>query len=306
MSQTHRFSDFPLAFELGLTKVYRDELKQHPKHYYNWLAEYPAKHFFDTDWMNSGLGVMPSKAIGSQITVDKILNGPSKQHGMTPYAQALVIQYEVMRWDLYDVFKPVVRELPKSAVTRYNLVAYGFLLQAFTVVDSKYKTYQSEAACLTNHTRLDAGTWSNRLAADEGLSYEAIQSALIIMRKLVNERGLFVNMEPKMLETSVDQAWLAETYLQSTLRPGTADNDKNTLRGGLSHHCSPYLTQATYWFLFCRKGDPAHKVWMRLGDNPDLVKDQDTRTRDRIFTSYCSFEFATMNTPGMVGSTGGA
>lgn len=306
-STIHNFSEYAEAFELGLTEVYKDELKKLPKEYGTWLREKPAQHFFDTDWVVSGLGIMPKKEIGGEITTDKILKGPTKQHGMQPYALALIIQYEVVRWDLYDVFEPIVRELAKSAVDRYNLVAFKFLNEAFATTDPNYLTYQGEVPVTQTHTRLDGGTWSNRLANDEGISYLGMQEALILLRKLVNERGRFVKVTASKVIVPVDTEWIAETVINSALRPGTTDNDLNTLKGKYAVESSVYLdASTTFWFLKCEKGNLAFKVCMRLGDNPDIVRDNDPRTRNRFFSSYCSFEFATFDTRGIVGSTGGA
>ena len=306
-SQVHNFAEYAEAFELGLTEVYKDELKKLPKQYTDWLRETPANAFFDTDWVVSGLGVMPTKEIGAEITTDKIIKGPTKRHGMQPYALALIIQYEVIRWDLYDVFEPIVRELAKSAIDRYNLVAYKFLNEAFTTTDPNYQTYQLEVPVTQTHTRLDGGVWSNRLANDEGISYIGMQEALILLRKLVNERGRYVAVEPNTVLVPVDTEWIAETVINSSLRPGTTDNDKNTLHGKYGIHSSVYFNaQTSYWFLQCAKSNLAFKVAMRMGDNPDIIRDHDPRTRNRFFSSYCSFEFSTFDTRGIVGSTGGA
>lgn len=306
VSTIHNFAAYAEAFELGLTEVYKDELQKLPKEYTAWLREYPAQHFFDTDWVVSGLGVMPKKEIGESITTDKVIKGPTKRHGMQPYALALIIQYEVLRWDLYDVFEPIVRELAKSAVDRYNLVAYKFINEAFTTTDPNYLTYQGEVPVTATHKRLDGGTWSNQLPNNDALSYLGMQAALIVLRKLVNERGRFVAVTPERVIVPVETEWVAKTIIGSALRPGTSDNDLNTLEGKYDIHSSVYFSEnVAAWFLQCSKENRAFKVAMRLGDDPDIVRDNDPRTRNRFFSSYCSFEFATFDTRGIVGSTGG-
>lgn len=305
--QTHTVAGYPLAFELGLTKVYRDEVKRTGIEYRDWLVEKPAQHLFDTEWVVSGLGVMPEKAIGEDINVDKILNGPTKRHGMRFYGIALVIVWEAIRWDLYDIFDGLVRELAKTAVDRKNLVAYGFLDNAFNAsANTRYRTFQEQAACSTTHTRLDGGVWSNRLANDDALSYEGIQLMIILMRKTVNERGRYILLKPEWILTSVEQQWVADTIVKSTKRPNTANNDVNLLKDDWSVHTSVYFSQPTYWFAKTRKGDPAFSVCMRIGDQPDLVRDTLPANRNKIMSSCGSWEFATFDTRGIGGSTGGA
>ena len=297
----HTFAGFSNAFTLGLSKVHKDNVMKMPRDYKDWLREERAKHFYDTEWSVSGLGVMPTKEIGGSIDTDKIYSGPTKQYSLQPYALAVIIQYEAMRWDLYDVFKDLMKELAASAITRYNLVAYSALLNSFSSSDSTYLTYQSEVLFTDSHTRLDGGTWSN--AGTVGLSYLGFQEARIELRKTVNERGIFmVDVNPTKVITSPDQEWIAETVLQSTGRPGTADNDTNTLRNkGYSVKTSPYVTNASYWWLW----DKNVKMAMRLGDDPFLTEDWDIRSMDRIGTAYCSFALGIFDSKGCWGSSGG-
>lgn len=301
-ASVHQFNEFTEAFELGLTEVHKDELAKQPKMYGVWLREVPAEHFFDTDWVVSGLQVMPEKEIGSVVETDKIINGPTKKFDLQPYALGLVIQYEVYRWDLYSVFPDLTRELAKSATDRYNLVAYGALNNGFSTSDSTYQTFQSETIFNDSHTRLDGGTWDNRDTI--GLSYLGIQEGIINLRKLVNERGRFVRVTPKLVITSVEQDWMARTLVNSEYRPETANNDMSTIYGDFDVHSSPYITTAEHWFLWCDK--ERIKMYMRIGDKPDLIHDSDVRTRNRVSTSYCSFEMAVFDSRGTWGSTGGA
>lgn len=302
--QKHQFSEFTTALELGLTNAYRDTVKLQPKQYGMWLKEVPAQQWFDTDWMVSGLGVMPTKDIGGEIQTDKILQGPTKQFDLQSYALAITMDYELIRWDLYGIFPGLVRQLAKTATDQYNLVTYDLLNLAFTAATAEYQTYRSEVPVTTAHTRLDGGTWSNQLASNDGLSYEGIQKALTLLRKTVNERGRFEIINPRWLHTSVDQEWIGETLLNSTLRPMTTDNDMNTLMGKLRCIASVYFTATLAWFLQCPKGTDCFKVNLRVGDAPDLMRDYDPRTRNRIMTSACSFKLAVFDTRGLVGSTG--
>lgn len=298
----HTFAETSNAFVLGLSAVHHDNVKRMPRDYKTWLREARADHFYDTEWKHSGLGIMPEKEIGGVVETDKLYQGETKQFDLTPYALAVVIQYEAMRWDLYGVFKGLMKDLTKSAIDRYNVVAYSILLNGFSTADPAYTTYRGEALFTDAHTRLDGGTWSN--ASTVGLSYLGFQEARTELRKTVNERGLFMtDVNPTQVITSPDQEWIAETIIQSTLRPGTADNDANTLRSkGYKITISPYITNASYWFLWDKE---AVEISMRLGDDPFLVFDQDIRTLNRVGLAYCSFGIRVFDSKGAWASTGG-
>lgn len=298
----HRFSEYQEDFELGLTQVHEDELRLIPRTYTAWLQEKTAEHFYDTDWGVSGLGVMPEKGIGSPVETDKIYKADTKQYDLTPYALGLVIQYEVYRWDLYGIFPGLMKELAKSATDRYNLVAYAILNNSFSTSDTTYQTFQGEVLCTDSHTRLDGGSWNNYDTV--GLSYLGMQQAKIDLRKLVNERGRYVNVTPRQIITSVEQEWIAQELVRSSTRPDNANDAYNSLSGLRRIHTSPYITTSTHWWLQCNKRDI--KMHLRLGDRPQMMFDSDVRTMNRIGHAYCSFGIGIWDSRGLWGSDGGA
>lgn len=301
-SNHHTFAEFSNAFVLGLSKVHHDKVKLMGRDYKDWLSEQRATHFFDTEWAVSGLGVMPEKEIGGVVETDKMYQGETKQFNIVPYALGVVIQYEALRWDLYNTFKDLMGSLAKSAVDRYNLVAYSVLLNSFSSSDDTYLTHQGDVLFTDSHARLDGGTWSN--GGTVGLSYLGFQEARIELRKTVDERGRFMaDVNPTLVITSPDQEWIAETILQSTLRPGTADNDSNTLKNkGYRVKTSPYITNVSAWWLWDKS---AVQISMRLGDDPFTHFDQDIRNLNRVGVAYCSFALRVFDSKGAWGSTGG-
>lgn len=302
-TQVIRFDENRNAFELGVTKTYRDTLKVIPQSYKTWLREETADEFFKTDWSASGLGPMPEKVIGGRFPTDRIFYGPTKTFEMKTYGLALVVQYEVFRWDLQKIFQPVVKELAKTAMTRYDLVAYGLLNNAFSTSNAAFTDHQLEALCSTSHTRLDGGTWKNRPTTDIGLSMTAMETATTDLRKTVNDRGMFIMLTPKLLVTTVENEWLANILLRSENNPDNANDQYNNMASyGLKPVTSPYLTTSTYWFIMCSKDD--YRIQMALGDSPDLRSDNEIATRNSVYNSYCSFRLEVHEGKGIYGSSG--
>src|SRR6478609_12027892 len=83
------------AFQLGLSKVYKNTLKVLPNSYKRWLREEKAEQFYKTDWAVSGLGTMPEKGIGERFATDRVFYGPTKVYTIVTYGLSLVVQYEV-------------------------------------------------------------------------------------------------------------------------------------------------------------------------------------------------------------------
>jgi hypothetical protein len=299
-----RFLEKVALFELGLEKVYSDTLKTEPITYKKWLREKNMKRWIEFDMATSGLGVMGEKEIGGRFPTDRIYYGPQKSYTGKAYGAALVIQYEAMRWDEYEVFPGISRELAKTANTRYDIIAYGVFNSGFVTTDSTYTDAYNQALFSATHTRHDGGTWSNRPASPTGLSMLGLETGNTTLRKTVNHRGIFTqDLTPKQLIVAVEIEWLANTLIMSSTNPDNANQQYNNARRmNLDVMASPYITSTTAWFLLCDKND--YDITMDLGDSPDLLKDYEPNTRNRIFTSYMSCRIRVRESRGMFGDSG--
>lgn len=287
------------AFEMGLAVVYRDNMKLQKKQFKNWLRTEVVEAFYEDSHDYSGLGIMPEKALGAAFETDTIFEGSKKTHGLKVWGLALVIQDQVFRYDLYGVFKPLMKELASTTADRYNIEAFAILNNAFSAANSLYTDLRGEAIFSSSHSRLDDGTWDNAMTT--GLSFAGFVEADILLRKQVNERGRYINVTAKQLLCSVDQDWIARTIMRSSGMPGTADNDVNIMQGRFTPFSSPYFTSTTAWMLWSKK---EVSIWMRMGQAPDLEFDSEVRTRDRVGTVQCEFTVAVDKGRGAVGSTG--
>lgn len=298
------FDEWRTDFELGLSVVHEDELVKLPKLYKDWLSERPVRRFYDTDWSVSGLGIMPEKGIGQQFSTDQLFQGVKKTYTLKTYGLMLLIQKEAWDWDLYGVIRDMTKMLAKSAVDRYNLVAYAIPNFSFSSSDPLFQNYQGEALIKLAHKRLDGGTWKNRPTTNLGLSYLALMQAQIDFRRQVDQRGRFISLEPETLMCAPEQEWIAKTILQSDYRPGDANREKNIAATmGLSiHGKSPYITLTTaFWLMGPKK---SYKLAMGLGQEPDFQTEGRPGTRDRLYSSYCSFRLEIYDALGWWASSG--
>lgn len=307
-NNVHRLNEFQEAVELGLTDIYKDNYRRLKREYKDWVNEVKAENWNDTDIVYSGLGVAPEKTLGGRIQSDKIIKSPQKTHTLVPYALSLVLEREIRDYDRYNVFKPVIADMAKSFVVRLNLIAYGFLINAFSAsAAAKYLTIRSEAPVSTNHTRLDGGTWTNRLNPNLPLSYVGLVEADILLANMVNERNIFIPSPGERILCSPDKRVLALTLVNSNLKPGTADNDDNYFKGQYAVHACPYLTQAEYWFLQGDKNSRGFVVAMRLGKGgaePEMTRDVEISSQNAIFAAYMAADWKTIDTRYLIGSTG--
>lgn len=299
-----RFLEEAALFELGLEDVYHDTVKATKSTYKRWLRERKMKRWTEYDSAVSGLGVMGEKEIGGRFNVDRIYYGREKAYVGKAYGAALIIQYEALRWDEYGVFPKIAEELARTAMTRYEILAYAVFNLGFGTTDPIYTDAYEEALFSATHTRHDGGTWQNRPASATGLSMLGLETAKIILRKTVNHRGIFTqDLMPTLLITGVENDWLAATLTKSEYNPENANMAyNNASEMNLERLTTPYITSETAWFLTCSKND--YDITMDLGDSPDLLKDFEPMTRNRVMTSYMSCRMRVRESRGMFGDSG--
>ncbi len=302
-TNTTQFQDYPLLYELGLTQVFEDDLRQTTKDYALWLKEETVKHFYDTEYAVSGLGEMPEKGIGTVFSTDKILKGRTKEHSLTAWGLSVIIEYEAMRWELYGVFEGLGNELSKSATRRYIVTAYSLFNYAFSAPNANYQTAFGDNIIETGHTRMDGGSWTNQSSTSSAIGYLSFQQGFVDFTRLVNERGQYVVLEPKLVVTAPENGWVVEELLASTARPDQSNPGvKNSLSGKLSAHSSPFITSTTSWFMLGDK--EGVKIKLRNGDRPKIERDNDFRSKNLLMSIYCSFSIAVYDSRGWYGSSG--
>ena len=301
-TNAHQLSEWSDYVQIGLRQVFEDTLPQQPKLYGPWLKEVQAKDWIENKVVNTGLGAMPTKEIGGEFHTDKKINSTKVAFELAAYGLATVMEYELVQWDKYDVFTEMTKELAKAAIDRLNIIGYSVLNNGFGTT-TNYTIYNGEAIFNTAHVRLDGGAWKNRPTTDTSLSYLALQQAKIDLATLVNERGRYLRVTGKQLIVHPANRWVAETLIKSTLRPGTANNDANTIQGEFEIHDSPFLTDEENFFVWGNKSDV--QIELRLGKDGGPVFRQyaDPRSWNVIQQAYMSVGLAVLHSQGAWGSS---
>lgn len=307
MADVARLQEFTALLEFGLSNVFKDTLPTHDLSYKSWLAERQAQEWIEDELKVTGFGPMPMKTIGGPFTLDKPFIGSEKEHTLVPYGLAFTIEYEMMRWDLYKVFINITRKLARSGVDRKNILGWSILNNSLTTSDAVYQTYQSQTLCNTAHTLQRGGTIANRPAAATGLSYLGIQAGVTDFMNMVNEDGLYIQLEPEKLVCHTSKKWIGRTILGSDYRHDTANQELNTLKGDISGPvCSPYLSSTTAWWLLSSKSILKSEagICFDIGDDLEFRRDYQISTWNRTFTMYGSFRPRIFTFYGVWGTAG--
>jgi hypothetical protein len=104
-----------------------------------------------------------------------------------------------------------------------------------------------------HRTQPRAGTQSNVLATAADLSETSLESILINISDMKDDRGLRIAAQGTMLVIPTAYQFVAERLLESQLRTSTADNDINAIRSGgylpKGYHVMRRLTDADSFYV---------------------------------------------------------
>ncbi len=120
---------------------------------------------------------------------------------------------------------------------------------------------------------------------------------------LLSQSGLYLKDTPSLLIYHPSKEKEVAALLKSQLEPGTADNDKNTLK---SYNLTPvscrYLTTSTNWFLASAKFKDDFQFWSR--EKPKTAMEDDFDRMATKFRNHCRFAVGVRNFTRIVGNPG--
>ena len=238
-----------LLVQQHLANLFKDSQPQAATIFGAWLKEEDLKDWTERYAKMSYFGYIPDKTMGGTFGFQEPELLPEKSFAPTSFGLAFAIEYELMRYAKFGAYSGIIPKMMKAAGATKNTSAYAIINFAFLTTDSRFTTYRTEALCATTHTRTDGTTGKNHPSTASAFGYLPMQEMWTDYALLTNEKGLPADMTPKTLIIHASKEWEAKTILGTAKRPGTANNDINTMVGGLEIHCAGiYQSSTTAWF----------------------------------------------------------
>ena len=206
---------------------------------------------FEEEVMLSGFGSAPVKQEGSAITFDDAQEAYTARYTHETIALAFSITEEAIEDNLYDrLASRYTKALARSMANTKQVKGAATLNNAF---DSTFAGGDGKELCAADHPLVNNGSLRNEPSTDADLNETSLENALIDIAAFVDERGLKVSVRGQKLIIPPALQFVADRLLESTLRPGSADNDVNAMRnmgmlpqGYVVNH---YLTDTDAFFI---------------------------------------------------------
>jgi hypothetical protein len=262
----------------------------------------------ETDLRMGGFGMWEKKDSAGMIKYQDVPDTAALQYVHEEYASGFTVERKLIDDEQYGQIGKMSKALGRGARATIET-------KAATIFNNAFATNGFDGVPLISaaHKRLDGGSMSNALAAGDGagaangaLSDRNIKAATIQMARQVDDKGILIQVQPKILVVPRSLQFIANTIVQSQtisrLGDGSAaaTSDKNLLPN-LKIVVMDYLTSNTAWFLIDPTVAELNFFWRK---RLEFKQDDDFSTMAYKYRGYMRFSVGYSDYRGVFGSTG--
>ena len=183
---------------------------------------------FEEEVMLVGFGNANTKTEGAGVVFDSASEAYTARYTHETIALAFALTEEAMEDNLYDrLGARYTKALARSMAHTKQVKAAATLNNAF---DSGFTGGDGKELCATDHPLAGGGTFRNEPSTAADLNETSLENALIDISTFVDERNMIIALRGMKLIIPPQLQFIADRLMESTLRPGTADNDVNAMR----------------------------------------------------------------------------
>jgi hypothetical protein len=169
---------------------------------------------FEEEVLFTGFGTAPVKSEGASVQYDDASEGYTARYTMETVALAFALTEEAMEDNLYDTFSKLrAKGLARAMANTKQVKAADVFNNGFS---TSYLGGDGAALFSSVHPTLSAGNLSNTLGATD-LSEAALETGLIAIARMVDDRGILIGLQAKSLHVPPDLSFTADQVLNTSL-----------------------------------------------------------------------------------------
>ena len=244
-------AQFAKMLEPGLNTLFGLEYDSYPAEYEAVFESNTSQKAFEEDVLLTGFAAAPTKDEGAAITYDTASQQWTARYQHETIALAFSITEEAEEDGQYgSIASRYTKALARSMSSTKEIKAANVLNNATSA--GVYAGGDGVSLLSTSHPTTN-GNQSNTLSTAADLSETSLESILIQIADMKDDRGLRIAAQGTMLVIPTAYTFTAERLLESQLRTGTADNDINAIRSGgylpQGYHVMRRLTDSDAFFV---------------------------------------------------------
>ena len=223
-------SSAQLAKELepGLNALFGMEYDRYDNEHAEIYDTETSDRAFEEEVMLVGFGNAQTKSEGQSVQFDNATEHYTSRYTHETVTLAFALTEEAMEDNLYDrLGARYTKALARSMAHTKQVKSAATLNNAF---DSSFTGGDGKELCATDHPLQNGGTFANELSTAADLNETSLENSLIDISTLTDDRGMIIALRGMKLIVPPQLQFVADRLLESTLRPGSADNDVNAIK----------------------------------------------------------------------------
>lgn len=243
-------AQFASMLEPGLNTLFGLEYDSYPPEYSAVFEANTSSKAYEEDLLLQGFGSAPTKDEGAAISYDSGSQQWTARYQHETVALAFSLTEEAEEDGQYgSIASRYTKALARSMASTKEIKAANVLNNAQT---SGFNGGDGVVLLSASHPTTN-GLQSNVLATAADLSETSLESILIQIADMKDDRGLRIAAQGTQLIIPTAYTFVAERLLESQLRTGTADNDINAIKSGgylpKGYHIMRRLSDADAFFV---------------------------------------------------------
>ena len=243
-------AQFASMLEPGLNTLFGLEYDSYPPEYSAVFEANTSNKAYEEDLLLQGFGSAPTKDEGAAISYDSGSQQWTARYQHETVALAFSLTEEAEEDGQYgSIASRYTKALARSMASTKEIKAANVLNNAQT---AGFNGGDGVVLLSASHPTTN-GLQSNVLATAADLSETSLESILIQIADMKDDRGLRIAAQGTQLIIPTAYTFVAERLLESQLRTGTADNDINAIKSGgylpKGYHIMRRLSDADAFFV---------------------------------------------------------
>lgn len=297
------FPDLNLTTMLpAIDEVIFDEYTRIPERYSQVFNVKTSTRSIEQTTGVSGLGMFVETAEAEDVNYDDPRQRYDKTYTHLQYSSGYKVSRIAADDDRYGYIKSLSSALGRSARESVEVVAANIFNNGFadTGPDNQF-LFDSD------HPRAKAGGTQSNTSTAADLSHSVIESALAQFRDYTDDAGLLIRCTPTMLVVPNELEFTASVLLNTALKPGTANNDTNSLKHRIDYPTlKPMvwenLTDPDAWFILAEKSQ--HQLRFYWREKFNVTHDTEFTNRNLLTAGWMRFSVGYSDWIGTFGNPG--
>lgn len=257
-------------------------LRERPEEYSRYVQVLGSTKAYEDTFSTTGFGPMAKKTELGPTMLDEPIKLGGVRFIHESFALGFLDSEEMREDDQYGIANSLAGMLGRSSRITTELYGHDVLNNGFSAV--KYVGRDGKALFATDHPlRGTGGTAANMPTVPIDVSDAALEAGIVNFDNMVDDRGITVEKQARILLVHPNDRMLAKRILNSAGTPGVINESNPLYDEGLRIMTSHWLTDTDAWFLLPEPGEsPIIFYWRKRPDTKTWDDDNADGTYHKI------------------------